>query len=126
VTVVVLKTLLQFSVVEKGLGLGLEGKVLVLALVLMIKSLVGLEGQVLGLALVLRVKSLTPSLRFNIRISMLRTGWRFPSNIWEFVERMFHGRMPFLTPTLPTLEQMRISINVFLNVCINVVQIMFC
>jgi len=37
----VLKTLLQFSVDSKGLGL---------------------EGKVLGLALVLRVKSLTPSL----------------------------------------------------------------
>jgi len=40
----VLKTLLQFSVDLKGLGL---------------------EGKVLGLALVLRVKSLTPSLRIS-------------------------------------------------------------
>jgi len=37
-------------------------------------------------------------------------GWTARPNIWELVERMFYGRMIFLTPTLSTLEPMKVLI----------------
>jgi len=38
---------------------------------------------------------------------MLSTGWTVLPKIWKFWSRpMFYGRMPFLTPTLLTLETM--------------------
>jgi len=43
-----------------------------------------------------------------IRVSMLSKGWTVLPNIWVFVERIFYGWMSFLTPTLPTLEPMRV------------------
>jgi len=48
--------------------------------------------------------------RLNFGVSMLSTGCTVPLKIWEFVERMFYGRMSLLTPTLPTLEPMPVFI----------------
>jgi len=41
----------------------------------------------------------------------MSTGWTVPPKIWEFVEQMFCDRTPFLTPTLPTLEPIRVYNN---------------
>jgi len=37
--------------------------------------------------------------RFNVRVSMQSTGWTVPPKIRKFVERMFCGWMPSMTPT---------------------------
>jgi len=45
---------------------------------------------------------------------MLNTGYTVPPKIWMFVEQMLYVRMPFLTPTLPMLEPIRVVLNIFL------------
>jgi len=46
--------------------------------------------------------------RSNVRVFILSMGWTVPPKTWEFVERIFYCRMPFLTSTLPTLEPVRL------------------
>jgi len=41
-----------------------------------------------------------------------------PPTMGKFVEQMFYGWMPFLTPTLPTLEPMRVLILLYLIVIV--------
>jgi len=37
--------------------------------------------------------------RFNVRVSMLSTGWTVHPKIWEFLKPIFYGPMPFLAHT---------------------------
>jgi len=63
---------------------------------------------------------------FNVRVSMLSTDWTVPPKIWEFVERMFYGPTPFLTPTLPTTNEGLILTIKFKIIIISVMKIITC